>query len=297
MRYFEGEEGSMWIILSAIAAVTSALSVILQKSGSENHGAIHVGALCNAAAFVTMLLAVLISGSLCHLPEISSASWMLSLLSGFVQAFSWITFFIAIKDADINAMMALDKLNIVAAMILAWFLLGEPITLIMLLGTALILVGSCWMANIHLRGLLSSRSANRWVFSAVISPILMAVSNVIAKLDISPVSTDLNSAIRMFVVAVVVGILALFERHDPIAAKNSRKSMLSLALSGVLLGVSYLLMYRALVLGSAAAVTTIVKGSIIVTTILARIFYGEKLQPKGLLGLIMVLFGIICFAF
>lgn len=287
----------MWIILSVIAAIISAFAVILQKSGSERPDVIHVGALCNAAAFVTMLLAVLISGNLWQLPEISSVSWMLSLASGLVQAFSWVTYFIAIKDADINAMMALDKLNIVAAMILAWFLLGEAITLIMLLGTVLILIGSFWMANICLHDLLSSRSENRWVLSAVVSPILMAVSNIIAKLDTSSVSTDLNSAIRMFVVTAVVGLLALFERRDPILDRSCRKVTLSLLLSGVLIGASYLLMYRALILGSAAAVTTIVKGSIIVTTILARIFYGEKLSKKGLIGFCMVFTGIICFAF
>lgn len=287
----------MWIILSVIAAIISAFAVILQKSGSERPDVIHVGALCNAAAFVTMLLAVLISGNLWQLPEISSVSWMLSLASGLVQAFSWVTYFIAIKDADINAMMALDKLNIVAAMILAWFLLGEAITLIMLLGTVLILIGSFWMADIRLHDLLSSRSENRWVLSAVVSPILMAVSNIIAKLDTSSVSTDLNSAIRMFVVTAVVGLLALFERRDPILARSCRKVTLFLLLSGVLIGASYLLMYRALILGSAAAVTTIVKGSIIVTTILARIFYGEKLSKKGLIGFCMVFTGIICFAF
>lgn len=287
----------MWLILSVLAAVISAVAVIFQKKGAARSDVMHVGALCNAAAFVTMLLAVLLNGSLQHLPEVSTVSWMLSSASGLVQAFSWITFFMAMKDADVNAMMALDKLNIVATMILAWVLLSEPITMVMLIGTALTLIGSFWMANVHLCDLKPTRGNNRWICPAIVSPILMALSNIIAKMDTASVNTDLDSAVRMFVVSAVIGAFALFEQRDPIANKEKRQTTISLILGGVMIGISYLLMYRALAIGNAAAVTTIVKGSIIVTTILSRIFYREKLGKKGLAGFCMVLAGIVCFAF
>lgn len=287
----------MWLVLSVIAAIMTGFTVILQKSGSSRPDVMHVSALCNYSSFATMLVAVLISGSFPQLWDIPLASWQLSIASGVVQALSWVTYFIAIKDADINAMMSLDKLNIVATMLLAWAFLGERITWVMLLGAVMILWGSAWMANIHLRNLNPFQPENRWVISAIVSPILMAGSNIIAKLDDTAVSTDLSSLIRMFVVAAVIGLLALFERRDPAQSKSSVKVTTSLIGSGVLVGASYLLMYRALILGTAAAVTTIVKGSIIITTILAWLFYGERLSKKGYIGFFMVCAGILCFAF
>lgn len=287
----------MWLVLSVIVAFTSGASVIFQKRGLERPDVLHVSALCNIASFVAALIMVAINGSLWHIFELSHFSWMLAIISGVVQAFSWITFFIALKDADVNAMMALDKINIVTTMLLGWMLLGEPITAVMLIGTVLILVGSFWMGHIGLRDLFSLKRENLWVISAIVSPILMAVSNIIAKFDVPSADTYLTTTIRMFVIAVVTAMAALFEHKKVPWGGSNRKVTMYLILSGLLLGISYMLMYKALVLGTAAAVTTIVKGSIIVTTIFSHIFYQERLGKKGTVGFVMVCAGIVCFAF
>ena len=120
-----------------------------------------------------MLAAVLLEGTWRQMPGISMHSWVLTVFSGVIQALSWLTYFMALKDARVNAMMALDKINIVAAMLLSYFILDEAITGWMILGCALILLGSVLMTGKEepADGKAKKRT---WVVWAVVSPSLQA---------------------------------------------------------------------------------------------------------------------------
>ncbi|NMA65229.1 MAG: EamA family transporter, partial [Clostridiaceae bacterium] len=70
-----------------------------------------------------------------------------------------------------------------------------------------------------------------------------------------------------------------------------RKSWVFLILSGVSTGLSWLCYYRALQTGEASIVVPIDKLSIVLTVAFSRIFLGEKLSGKGLIGLILITTG------
>ena len=67
--------------------------------------------------------------------------------------------------------------------------------------------------------------------------------------------------------------------------KIGGRAWLFLALSGIATGCSWLCYYRALQDGPASAVAPIDKLSILVTVAFSRLFLGEKLSPRVLLGL------------
>ena len=73
------------------------------------------------------------------------------------------------------------------------------------------------------------------------------------------------------------------------------KKLSSLIIGGVILGVSYLLMYEAFSLGKVSAVTAIVRANFLITTMLAQMIFKEKLSKKGTAGFILVLFGVALF--
>ena len=66
--------------------------------------------------------------------------WWLG-LSGVTTSFSWIFYYKALKAGDVATVALIDKGSVVVAMLLAWFMLKETITLRMLIGAAFIVVG------------------------------------------------------------------------------------------------------------------------------------------------------------
>ncbi|MFN3709635.1 MAG: EamA family transporter [Alishewanella aestuarii] len=62
-------------------------------------------------------------------------------LSGVTTALSWIFYYKALKMGDVSTIALIDKGSVVVAMLLAWLLLKEVITIRMLIGAALIVAG------------------------------------------------------------------------------------------------------------------------------------------------------------
>ncbi|MCF0138455.1 MAG: EamA family transporter [Oscillospiraceae bacterium] len=140
--------------------------------------------------------------------------------------------------------------------------------------------------------------SNRWIIWGLVSPTLQAVSNILAKLDSTPVSVSLTTCIRVLVVALVLSIIAIIKEGSGLKLQHQDKGkLLYLILGGCILGVSYLLMYSAIYSGIAAVVTPIVKSNIIVTTVLANIFLDERLSRRGWAGFAIVCAGLVFFLF
>lgn len=62
-------------------------------------------------------------------------------LSGVTTALSWVFYYKALKAGDVATVALIDKGSVVVAMLLAWLVLREVITLRMLVGAALIVTG------------------------------------------------------------------------------------------------------------------------------------------------------------
>ena len=62
-------------------------------------------------------------------------------LSGVTTTLSWVYYYKALKEGDVATVALIDKGSVVVAMLLAWILLKEAITIRMLAGAALIVSG------------------------------------------------------------------------------------------------------------------------------------------------------------
>ncbi len=62
-------------------------------------------------------------------------------LSGITTAVSWVFYYKALKVGDVATVALIDKGSVVVAIVLAWLILKEVITLRLLLGAAFIVVG------------------------------------------------------------------------------------------------------------------------------------------------------------
>lgn len=284
----------IWIIQSFLSAIFLGVSVIFQKLGAGKDKLIQISAFSNTAALLVMLITAYFGGGLSQLTEIPASCWWLTILSGVVQTFSWITFFAALRAAEVNIVMAFDKVNIVVTMALGAWIIGEEISLLMMVGTALILLGTVLMTELE-KGAKLFSVKNAWLLWAIVSPTLQAISNILAKLDTAPIDTALTTTLRMFIVVVFLWLLSFIKEGLPNIRDFSQKRHLYLFLGGAMIGSSYLLMYRAIYLGVAVVVMPIVKSSMIVSAILARVFLKEKLSKKGIIGFLAVCVGVALF--
>lgn len=62
-------------------------------------------------------------------------------LSGATTTISWVFYYKALKDGEVSTVALIDKGSFVVAVVLAWLMLGERITLRIVLGSLLILAG------------------------------------------------------------------------------------------------------------------------------------------------------------
>lgn len=62
-------------------------------------------------------------------------------LSGVTTAISWVFYYKALKDGEVSTVALIDKGSVVVAVGLAWLILGERITLRVVVGSLLILTG------------------------------------------------------------------------------------------------------------------------------------------------------------
>lgn len=284
----------MWVVLAFLSALFSGFSVIFQKQGM-NGKTMQISAMSNTAGLITMVITVCFSGSLAQIGSITGMSWLLTLASGIVQALSWITYFAALKDAQVSAMMALDKVNIVVSMILSFLILNEVITGWMIVGCLLILLGSLLMTGTD-PSAAAQPGGRSWVAWAIISPSLQALANVLAKLDTSSADANLISALRTTVVVVVLWLVSLLREGKPDVQKIlAGRAGVNLLIGGAMVGISYIFMYQAIHDGINSVVTPIVKTNFLISTVAARVFLHEKIGKKGVLGFVAVSIGVLMF--
>ncbi|HDL8032565.1 TPA: EamA family transporter, partial [Yersinia enterocolitica] len=73
-------------------------------------------------------------------------SLLFVVLSGVAGALSWLFYFLAIKNGNVSQVAPIDKLSVVFAVILAFILFGEKISLVAGFGVALITAGALMVA-------------------------------------------------------------------------------------------------------------------------------------------------------
>ena len=139
-------------------------------------------------------------------------------------------------------------------------------------------------------------NSSTWIFWAILSAIFAALTTIFAKVGIQNVDSDLATLIRTAIVFLLLGMFVYFSGKLTNPFDISRHTWLFLCLSGLATGASWLCFYRALKIGDAAKVLVIDKFSIVLVTIFALIFLGEKVLLKDWLGVCFVSIGLILIA-
>lgn len=132
----------MWIVFALLSAVFAALTSIFAKIGIENVNSNLATAIRTVIVLVMAWLIVFATGKHQQIVDISTKSWVFLVLSGLATGLSWLCYFYALQIGEASKVVPVDKFSVVITMVMAFFILGEVITMKTIIGGLLITAGT-----------------------------------------------------------------------------------------------------------------------------------------------------------
>jgi bacterial/archaeal transporter family protein len=134
-----------WIVWALLAAVFAAATALLAKVGVA-----HVDSNLATAIRTTVVLVfawgiAIALGKHGEIRDLDRRTIMFLTLSGLATGLSWICYFRALQLGPASRVAPLDKLSVPLVMVFAWLLLGEKLTVPVVVGGVLITVGAIVM--------------------------------------------------------------------------------------------------------------------------------------------------------
>lgn len=279
----------MWLVLAFCSAFLAGITSILAKCGIKDTDSNLVTAIRTVVVLAFAWLMVLIVGSAGTIKEITGRTWIFLVLSGIATGASWLCYFKALSQGDVNKVVPIDKSSIILTLLMAFVILGEPIS--WLKGIAVVLIGTGTFLMIQKKEDDGKRKKKTWLIYAVLSAVFAALTSILGKIGIEGVESNLGTAIRTGVVLIMAWFMAGVTGQIKNVKNVSGKELLFICLSGLATGGSWLCYYKALQGGPASVVVPVDKLSILVTTAFSWIVFKEKLTKKAAAGLVLITAG------
>ncbi|MGS0705710.1 EamA family transporter [Acinetobacter sp. ANC 3781] len=139
-------------------------------------------------------------------------------------------------------------------------------------------------------------NTNHWFMWAILSACFAALTAIFAKVGLRQVDSDLATLIRTVIIVFVLSLVVwgLGKWQNPLLL--SGKTWLFLTLSALATGASWLCYFRALQLGQASQVAPIDKLSVVLVTLFAVVFLGERPSLQEYLGIVLIALGVLTIA-
>lgn len=282
----------MWILFAFGSAFFASITSVLAKCGIKQTDSNLATATRTVVVLVMAFLMTLVVGSLNTISSITAKSWIFLVLSGLSTGASWLCYFKALQNGDINKVVPVDKSSTVIAMLMAFVFLHEKLTWIKALCMAAVAAGTYLM--IEKKDVSQKDNKRVWLFYAVLSALFAAATSILGKIGIDGVESNLGTFIRTCVVLVMAWLVVLVTRSGKNIKFVPLKELIFILLSGLATGASWLCYFKALKDGPASVVIPIDKLSILVTVAFSYVFFKEKLTAKAFVGLNLITVGTLC---
>ncbi len=279
-----------WIAASCASALFAGLVSILSKLGVRTTDPDVATAVRTSVVAVAAWCIAALSGSLPSIPDISPATWLFLALSGLATGGSWICYFKALSQGDVNKVAPIDKSSAALAALLAIVLFGETSHLgLKLVCITAILIGTLLMIK---RTDIGERLGTAsWPVYAVLAALFAALTSILGKIGIDGIDSNLGTAVRTCVVLAVAWTIVAWKGKSPQIALINRNELGFLALSGLATAGSWLCYYYAIQTGVVSTVVQIDKLSVLVSVLFASIVLKERLAKRAGFGLALMVLG------
>ena len=280
----------MWVIFAFASALFAGLTAILAKCGIRKTDSDAATAIRTIVVLLFSWLMVWIVGSGPTVTSLSAKTWIFLILSGLATGGSWLCYFRALQQGDVNKVVPIDKSSTILTILLALIFLGEPVS--WLKGLAILLIGAGTFLMIEKKSVSGEkREKKSWLIYAVLSAVFASLTSILGKIGINGVESNLGTAIRTGVVLVMAWLIVLVKGKQHTLRSVPQKELVFLILSGLATGGSWLCYYKALQDGLASVVVPIDKLSILVSIGFSALVFKEHLSKKAALGLGLIVAG------
>jgi transporter family protein len=131
-----------WWAYALISAVAAAVTAILAKIGVEGVPSTLATAFRTLVVVAFSWVMVVVLGEQRAVPLVSRRSWVFLTLSGLATGVSWLAYFRALQLGAASRVAPIDKLSLPLTVVLAAVALGEPMTIRLSGGVALMTIGA-----------------------------------------------------------------------------------------------------------------------------------------------------------
>ena len=233
---------------------------------------------------------VFLVGSQAEITRLSGRTLFYLVLSGLSTGASWLCYFRALQLGDVNKVAPIDKSSTVLTILLAFLLLGEPVSAPQIVGVLGIGTGTLLMIS-RKETDTEGKPDGRWLLFACLSALFASLTSIFGKIGVEGVESNLGTAIRTVVVLGMAWLMVFVTGQQKGIRRIGRRDWLFLLLSGLSTGLSWLCYYRALQDGPASVVVPVDKLSILVTIVFSRLILHEKLSRRAAVGLALLVLG------
>lgn len=287
----------MWILLAFGSAFFAGMTSILAKAGIRQTDSNVATAIRTIIVLIFSWIMVFLVGSQGTISQIDGKTALFLVLSGLATGASWLCYFRALQLGNINRVVPIDKSSTVLTILLAFVLLGEPISIAKGVGIVAIAAGTYMMIQKKQVEETAEKGGKAWLIYAVLSAVFAALVAILGKIGISGVESNLGTALRTGVVLVMAWVVVAVTGKQKEALRVPRRELVMICLSGVATGASWLCYFRALQLGPASVVVPIDKLSILVTVLFSFLVFHETLSRKSAAGLALITVGTLAMLF
>ncbi|PSB10099.1 hypothetical protein C7B62_10860 [Pleurocapsa sp. CCALA 161] len=135
-------DGESWWIFAVLSAFFAALTTIFAKVGVEGVNSNLATAIRTVVILAIAWGLVYAEGTFQGLFELNRKTLLFLVLSGMATGLSWLCYFRALQIGPASLVAPIDKSSLVLISVLSVLFLGEPLTIKMITGTGLILLGT-----------------------------------------------------------------------------------------------------------------------------------------------------------
>lgn len=286
----------MWIIYAIVSSFFAGITSILAKFGIKKADSNVATAIRTVVVLVFSWFMVLMTGTWDGIMQIDGRTLLFLILSGLATGASWLCYFRALQNGNINKVVPIDKSSTILSILLALIFLHEGVTLAKIV--SVVLVGSGTMMMITKKDIEtdSERKSGGWLIYAVLSAVFASLTSVLGKIGIEGINSNLGTAIRSTVVLFMAWGMVFVTGKQKEIRKIEKKELCFISLSGLATGASWICYYRALQEGPASVVVPIDKLSMLVTIAFSWIVFHEKMTKKGAVGVLLITAGTVMLA-
>ena len=131
-----------WLFYALLSAIAAGPTAVLAKVGVRDVPSNLATAIRTLVVLVFAWGIVLARGETAGLRELRGRTLFFLVLSGVATGLSWLAYFKALQLAPASRVAPIDKLSLPITVILAALLLGEPVSLRLGAGIALMVIGA-----------------------------------------------------------------------------------------------------------------------------------------------------------